>query len=148
MKIKTAELTGPALGLMVAHCQGLEVESIHPGQHVNVWKACPLTGDKEVAYAFRPDQDWSHAGPVIAQMEGLLIKHWLDSRPDLRYEVHIHSREADWIAFGPTLLVAAMRCRVGSKLGEVVDIPAELWPEGASELEGDQEEPCHARQAP
>jgi hypothetical protein len=55
------------------------------------------------------DDDWSLAGPII-EREGLTITHqqnqWAAQTDD------------DLFAFGPTPLIAAMRCYVASKQGE------------------------------
>lgn len=75
---------------------------------------------------FNPSTKWAQGGPIIERIKGLQFKHWLESKPESCCEVHIHNYEGDWIAFGPTPLVAAMRCYCCSKLGDVVDIPEEL----------------------
>ena len=62
--------------------------------------------------------DWAHGGPIIER-----------ERIDVLYE-----HDLRWIAvpqkgiesYGPTPLIAAMRCYVASKLGDTVDIPEEL----------------------
>lgn len=70
-----------------------------------------------------PSTDWSQGGPLIdlhiEQVEKMSganpVRAWCaDTAKDERY------------MFGPTLLVAACRAIVAAKLGEVVEIPAEL----------------------
>ena len=57
---------------------------------------------------------WEHGGPII-EREGLTIIHqqtrWAAQTDD------------DLFAYGPTPLIAAMRCYVASRLGDDVDVP-------------------------
>lgn len=69
---------------------------------------------------------WDHAGPIIERIKGFQFKQWLECKPETCCEAHIHNYEGDWIQFGPTPLIAAMRCYVASKLGDEVEVPEEL----------------------
>lgn len=68
---------------------------------------------------FHPTKSWSIAGPIIEREK--ITPEWTGE---------------DWMAyikhddefFGPTPLIAAMRCYVASKLGDTVDVPDELCP--------------------
>jgi hypothetical protein len=94
--MKTNELTGNALNWAVNHVEG-------------------LTGVlSPVNYCGK----WEHGGPIIE-----------------REKIAIDFDGAAWCAsdnhkplanYGPTPLIAAMRCYVASKLGEDVSIPEEL----------------------
>ena len=101
--MKTAELTGPALDWAVA----------------KAWQ--PVYSDKhllEHAKDFHPSTDWTHGGPIIER-----------ERIELRGD-----GDEGWIAddnlnpsqWGPTPLIAAMRCYVASKLGDEVEVPEGL----------------------
>jgi hypothetical protein len=61
--------------------------------------------------------NWAPSGPII-ERERISITHqvgrWAAQTDD------------DLFAYGPTPLVAAMRCYVASKLGDEVEIPEEL----------------------
>jgi len=95
--IKTAELTGIALDRAVAHALG-----------------APDDGNGLPYYS----TDWAQGGPIIER-----------ERIDVLYE-----HDLRWIAvpqkgiesYGPTPLIAAMRCYVASKLGDEVEIPEGL----------------------
>ena len=50
-----------------------------------------------------PDTNWCQGGPIVERCKG-------------------------YDGIGPTLLIAAMRCYVASKLGDEVDVPEELLP--------------------
>lgn len=117
MKVKTSELIGKALDWAVAKCEGVDyLEYVAQGFYS--WEATES--------AKRFSADWAQGGPIIDRIGGFQLKIWLESKPSQRCEAHIHNYEGNWIAFGPTPLVAAMRCYVASKLGDEVDVPEEL----------------------
>jgi hypothetical protein len=66
--------------------------------------------------------DWAHGGPII-EREGIDVRYtgqtWGAARQLNEYE-----EPDEW--FGPTPLIAAMRCYVASVLGDEVDVPEEL----------------------
>jgi hypothetical protein len=94
--MKTNELTGAALDWAVMQCRGL------------VWA---LHG--RVPFS----TDWAQGGPIIE-----------------REKITIEWTGEDWMGyirhdeefFGPTPLIAAMRCYVASVLGNEVEIPATI----------------------
>lgn len=100
MKIKTSELTGAALDWAVAKCDGR------------------IYGAPGTIYEFQPSRLWAQGGPIIERE---------------KYEIH-NSANGERVAhgefqkygIGPTSLIAAMRCHVASRRGDVVDIPEEL----------------------
>lgn len=75
---------------------------------------------------------WEVAGPII-ECEGIEV---LCKVSEAQAKLFIAGTTAKWIAclntrkcahtYGPTPLVAAMRCLVTSKLGDEVDVPEEL----------------------
>ncbi len=114
-EVKLSELSGAALDWAVAKCEGEELRLIK-GQLETLW----------TENGWKPSTDWSQGGPIIERIRGLYVKHWVESSYDTRYEVHIHNSEEDCIGFGETLLIAAMRCYVASRLGDTVSVPVEL----------------------
>lgn len=93
---------------------------------------------------FDPSNDWDQGGPILDAIPGLQMKKWLESCPESKCEVHIHNDDGDWIEFGPTLLIAGMRCWVACKLGDEVEIPASLAPksdDAEATQEGSSEQP-------
>ena len=131
--IKTNELIGTALDWAVAKCEGYFDTKSRNGIDVGVlesgwtWVALHPNAWRRSDYVrFNPSTDWSHGGPIIDHIKGFEFKHWLESRSELCCEAHIHNYVGDWIEFGPTPLIAAMRCYVASKLGNTVQIPREL----------------------
>ena len=123
MKIKTADLTGPALDWAVAQCESVEVEYINDGI-----TRCLLRYHHSPVY--RPSVDWAIGGPLIEQREIELHKGDLDSwcAKDTNYQFLNTPQQRLVFAqgYGPTPLIAAMRCLVASRLGNEVDIPEDL----------------------
>jgi hypothetical protein len=76
-----------------------------------------LTTDME-APSIQP-QDWALGGPII-EREGITVRRYTDALWDASIG------RLDYVADGPTPLVAAMRCYVISKLGDEVEVPDEL----------------------
>lgn len=111
-KIKTSELTGPALDWAVERAKG----TFWSDNGYFVHKAPKLTefDSKTPAYSTDPAQAW----PII-EREGICLDHY-DGKWDARMP------KGYWSARHPTALVAAMRCFVASKLGDEIEIPEEL----------------------
>jgi len=112
MKLKTADLTGPALRAAVALAQGWTPDD---GSYGYIRWTTP--DHNTLSYCYCPDIDWSQGGPIIERERIELFPH-LEVWGARRFS-------RDYIK-GPTPLIAAMRCFVASKLGDEVDIPEEL----------------------
>ncbi len=115
MKIKTCNLTGPAFDWAVAKCEGNTFAGDYP--HL-------------LSSGFRPPRystDWAQGGPIIERESVCLACRPKDAR-GLWCAVLGPGRflSPDFEGFGPTPLIAAMRCYVASKLGDEVEIPEEL----------------------
>lgn len=115
MKIKTAELNGPALDWAVAEAAGyLSKEGDHwmvKLPYVSVRMNFVPDSPRSV---FSPSTRWAQGGPIIElEMIELLCEGlgWLA----------IPRKGPEWR--GPTPLVAAMRCYVASKMGDVIEVP-------------------------
>ena len=102
MKIKTSELTGPALDWVVAKCEGNNISFSVRGP----------SGQWEMY-----STNWSQGGPIV-ERECISMEH------SVKYD-WIASQKGP-CSIGPTPLIAAMRCYVASKLGDEVDVPDEL----------------------
>lgn len=112
--MKVSEASSAALDWMVAKCEGLEphIEPTFDGTVILIGSHSPTD--------YFPSTDWAQAGPII-EREGICTAkitktYWLAS-PDM---------ESPNDVSGPTLLIAAMRCYVASKLGDEVEVPEEL----------------------
>jgi hypothetical protein len=110
MKIKTADLTGHALDWAVAKAEGHETVVSEGGFLVMIRR-------HNVVDYFDPSGNWGWGGPII-EREGI----WLMPSCAAYWE----AQKAETVQTGSTPLIAAMRCFVASKLGDVVDVPDEL----------------------
>lgn len=96
-KIKTGKLIGPQLDWAVAKCEGKSTDTIH--------------------YSRR----WEDGGPIIER-----------EKIDTEYQYASTCWKACLVVDGsvyfegPTLLIAAMRCYVWSKMDTEIEIPKEL----------------------
>lgn len=124
--MKTAELTGIALDWAVAQCEAHDI-SINKTQRYTELRSLVLTNVSDDYWTlWEPSTDWAQGGPII-EREKVCVA-WL-SKQDLGMEAeHYCVAHIDGIYcyYGQTPLIAAMRCYVSSKLGDLVEIPAEL----------------------
>ncbi len=128
MKVKTAELTGAALDWAVAYCEGLTNPLFSRHTAGQCWINVGPTGHD----VFAPSTDWFQGGPII-ERERIALWHgptgWYATPTTATgytgEDYYIDVTEDDGV-FGPTPLVAAMRCFVASKLGAEVDVPEGL----------------------
>ena len=117
MKVKTSELQGTALNLMVAKCKGLN--AIVTSSHRVQVKIAP-----NKYKIFDPITDWSQGGKIMDAHQ-ILVFDW-DNNTGL-YTAKVFEPYADVVfGQGETQLIAAMRCYVAWKLGEEVEIPNSL----------------------
>lgn len=122
MLIKTSELTGDALDYAVAVSLGWFVREdfkygrmmFAPGKSNWESSAPNFSSDPALAYPII-DRERIGVWPSDSR-EGM----WA-SRPD--YKVYPERLPP---SYGPTSLIAAMRCYVASKMGDEVDVPEEL----------------------
>ena len=98
--MKRNELTDAALDWAVAECQGHDFPAADA-----------------VSGIFNPSTNWSQGGPIIEREEICVLAPvrglW-------------RGRKEGRTQYGPTPLIAAMRCYVASKLGDNIEIPEEL----------------------
>lgn len=118
MKIKISDLIGPALDWAVAKC---EEQPVH-------W--CGIDhalycGDGQGLFAgdrgYSPSTNWAQGGPII-EREGITIERFKDSTYWSAFQFSTGHCEIRC----ESPLIAAMHCYVASKLGDEVEIPAEL----------------------
>lgn len=136
MKIKTSELTGAALDWAVAKCEN-DLAIYDPADLPEKFIRMRAAGLHNYS------TDWSQGGPII-EREGIGVlfdsgsacrkPSWF-ATPDSQGTSSSYEGEVFDPAFmvdekvgvyGPTPLIAAMRCYVAFKLGDEVDVPEEL----------------------
>jgi hypothetical protein len=121
MKLKINELHGEALDRAVAKCLPDDTVRIYFDEETGE----KLFLDDWEVPEFSPSIIWAQGGPII-EREWLDIIPWPnESDEDMRWQCKQHD-SIDCVAFGPTPLIAAMRCYVASVLGDEVEVPR-LW---------------------
>ena len=134
MKIKTADLIGPALDWAVAKCEGK-----NGVLHDDGITRCIVIASASGVYkgTYQPSINWSQGGALV-EREGInLFKHnkLNESQPDVWCAHKVVPRPNMEGSFnscalaldGPTPLIAAMRCvAAAATLGDEVDVPDEL----------------------
>ena len=128
--MKVYELKGHALDWAVAKCAGLleprerygkmvpsvvlDMEYWSNGDPMVRLNPCP---DVYYRAEYDPSTNWQHGGPIIERER---INLWNEGHD---WEASLYGKHIVW---AETPLVASMRCYVASKLGDEVEIPAEL----------------------
>lgn len=121
MKIKTSELTGAALdwAIAVAEHDELAARTIQFPDYAPFYpKVSPST-------------NWAQGGPII-ERESITTMRLNDlyfpngNEAGDYWESYFSATSQQTKQYGPTPLVAAMRCHVANKLGDIVEIPEEL----------------------
>jgi len=137
VEMKTGELVGLALDWAV-FC------SVYPGMRptINVIPATSVdrkpfskpisfpqaiylsySGAYDTEIDWSPSTDWNQGGPLRDQYR---IDVQFDPNGKPVVMAHLSLDKLTYRAYGPTSLVAAMRCIVTSQYGDTVQVPAEL----------------------
>ena len=127
-RLTTSELSGIALDWAVATAQGypdLLIDASLPSYPILV-----LPGEEKLVDDFyngwRPSELWEQGGPIIEKEKISVGFERYGSPSGAQWDaVKVH-KEAHVLEYGPTPLIAAMRCFVAAKLGVHVDVPDEL----------------------
>jgi hypothetical protein len=122
--IKTSELSGKALDYAVFLCLDDTLKQPELG----------LIRHKFGYGKFNPSTNWADGGPIIEREIDVLRKRSKAEEASLAYPNPNFKFKAEkfpdisgyFCGFGPTPLLAAMRCFVASNIGDSVEIPDEL----------------------
>ncbi|MFJ4113791.1 phage protein NinX family protein [Pseudomonas sp. NPDC089758] len=132
IEVKTADLSGEALGWAVGKAEGIDV-FLAPPQYGNSWRVFARYRGQAIEHTkrFNPWEDWALGGPLIDRINpeerrlpkvlggGRFAEVWIDlGDGDAR------------VGFGrgDTRLIAATRAYAAAKLGDTVQVPKELMP--------------------
>ena len=153
MKIKTSELTGPALDWAVAKAEGRGLQRNPVGAQGGhgwwIWEETPsgrggILIDKSVYMEigphtqpktrnsgdrYSPSTDWAQGGPILGRelTSVNLVSEENEQKWSARKAKYLPEEGAKVLEqCGPTPLIAICRCYVASKLGDEVDVPEEL----------------------
>lgn len=134
-EVKTSELVGAALDWAVAVSVGEERPAFDCSGRI-----C-LVSHGHTQHRFCPSSEWNHGGPLIESGLIEVSPMWHNQHcainADWEKRGYKSSHGWHWVAYvlgsenveenheqeGGTPLVAAMRCIVSSKLGDVVQVP-------------------------
>lgn len=138
-KIKVSEASGRMLNWLVGVANN--IPNLHlvakPGK-LCVYGALPMPSGELLDWPFQPSTDWAQGGPIIDLEKISCHPTYTSGATESGAEVAVSN---GWVCFqtprlswqkvrfrqaGATLLIAAMRCYVVSKLGEEVEVPEEL----------------------
>ena len=133
--IKVSEATGPVLDWLVAKCEGAFDLQRRECFHNRPWFFYMRDDDEPdivrhtYLNEYEPSTDWAQGGQII-DLEKIQTSFGHGLRGDLwfaeRHRNYAMGRDTASQQYGPTPLVAAMRCYVASKLGDEVEVPEEL----------------------
>lgn len=124
--LRTEELTGAALDWAVAQCE-------YDNRRYNYGSPCfsPTTkrvyetkGLQEIGVNFAPSEEWKQGGPII-EREKVSIQWAMGCWAAVPDRTNYSNCDAPYF-YGPTPLIAAMRCYVASKMGDTIEVPEEL----------------------
>jgi hypothetical protein len=122
MKIKVSEAIGVQLDWLVAKC-----EDLHTGID-GFWSTAVLEQEEN---PYQYSTDWALGGPIMGR-EKIDINHYIDNVVCASLCQGEYDENGEFIddshhpMFAATILIAAMRCYVSSKLGDEVEIPEEM----------------------
>jgi len=89
------------------------------------WMVAKAIGEYKPVAVPAYSTDWAQGGPIIEREEIALEPMTHDKYGDGWLATRVEG-PAICMEFGPTMLIAAMRCYVASKLGDEVEVPEEL----------------------
>lgn len=120
--MKTNELTGATLDWAVAM-----IEFPEPG-YEEADRLVYVRGDSD--FHFSPSTNWAQGGPII-ERDGIAVDCKRNDNGKIEeWEAYNEAAgDENWdanVSYGPTPLIASMRCYVSTKLGNEVEVPDEL----------------------
>lgn len=132
MKLKTDQIDDITLDWAVAACQGFMNLRIKSYDSRDILVMTDPNGDTMALADISFSREWEHGGPIL---DILFKKNVIEIHNGEAMECSVMfelrslnnaSNSNATTAFGKTLLVAAMRCYVKSKLGDEVEVPDAL----------------------
>ena len=125
--METPKLIGSALDWAVAKCE-------ERAAHIAPYGILVDNGGYAATLWWRPSTDWLQGGPIIEREDiavgpAKMCNGYRDIPGQSARAFKITgplAGNSDGDLYGPTKLIAAMRCYVASKLGNEVEIPEEL----------------------
>jgi hypothetical protein len=140
MKVKVCDATPVQLNWMVAMAEGDRVYRPRIGRPSDWDREAYLRDGSDnrwvvrvqnpkvahyVDWTYCPSRNWMEGGPII-EREGINLDNYAKNPNWSAWTPAPERDSGEAQAYGPTPLIAAMRCYVASKLGDTVDVPEEL----------------------
>ena len=131
MKVKVAEASGRVLDYMVAVAAGHNIVWDSIAHWVDIDDTSKLIGPGWKSLGkpcgWSPSTHGGDGMPIIEQLRSDSAYQFLiESDGDNVHVLSWPSEHVHFSGYGPTILTAAMRCLVASRLGEEVEVPDEL----------------------
>lgn len=119
IEVKTADISGEALGWAVGKAEGLDVYLEPPGYNGVPWRVFARYQGQAIEHAkrFNPWEDWAIAGLLLDKHRISLIYAFEE------YEALIGMTGG---GYHPSSTIAVCRTIVATKLGDSVQVPKEL----------------------
>lgn len=137
LRIEVNSLIGTALDWAVAKYENLPVKKdpmgFITGSESGYWVWDQGNGKKPVfmlvGREYSPSTIWELGGPVLEKLrERSNDQFWIESDGSNVHVMSWVSEHQCFTGYGPTLLVAAMRCFVAVHAGSEIDVPESLAP--------------------
>lgn len=138
--VNVSDLAGKALDWAVARSKNMHVAQVDSVNYFDDVEWVFVNGEirhyvevdsssmnRQYQYTvYSPSTDWNTAGPIIDEADICFFKYEVD---DLGQPCEPGRCAFIWFEekyYGPTILVAAMRCFVAMRLGETITVPEEV----------------------
>lgn len=130
VEVRTSELAGQALDWAVAKAEGMTAHVAIDG-NIYASAACWIRDRRFCApgasEVFKPSTDWTQGGPLLDKYDIALNGGLADGEMVIYATLRAVADNSPFAtAAGPTRLIAVCRAIVAAKLGDVVQVPAEL----------------------
>lgn len=125
-RVQTSELAGEELDWMVTRAEGAKVVNDYGRMKLQFPNAAALIDISKLSPFITTKNystNWKYGGPIIED-EGMTIGKVAGSKTEWGAEMcQSTDTKVSHLSFGPTPLVAAMRCLVASRFGDEVEVP-------------------------
>lgn len=121
VSVETFDLLPPALDWAVAIAEGKHSPFLKElPEYSGKLMVCERLSDGS-GWGFSPSTNWSQGGPLTEKYRMLFLRSGKDG-----YSAYLDGHRPAFYRDGETLLIAACRAIVAAKLGNIVQVPAEL----------------------
>jgi hypothetical protein len=134
-RMNASDLDGAALDWAVAQSEGLPIRrdpmGFVTGSEAGFWvwgEVGSTVGIKGlIGREYSPSTNWSQGGEIVERLrEQSRHQFWVESDGPNTHVLSWPDEHAFYRGYGPTMLIALMRCYVACKLGEIVEVPEPL----------------------